>query len=242
MAYVGMDYFTQGPYQGLPDVFTTYQKYLNDAGTTNPGITGINTNLMYPYGQGGGDGGNPGTGFGRYGNLDPTSKKTIDRSTWGYVGDGSELVTDFDQGTYGFTSNPTDIYQDELGNWKTYEGANAYSLFNTRQPPGVLSLFTNKWDYPGGIKRGSGQGFFSQRDQAQKEHIEKIKKAQALAIQQKEERKRQEQLRSQVTAQANREARERVAGGEAPDYGHTETRSSSGWESSPFAQGGIVAL
>ena len=46
MAYVGMDYFTQGPYQGLPDVFTTYQKYLNDAGTTNPGITGINTNLM----------------------------------------------------------------------------------------------------------------------------------------------------------------------------------------------------
>ena len=51
MAYVGMDYFTQGPYQGLPDVFTTYQKYLNDAGTTNPGITGINTNLMYPYGQ-----------------------------------------------------------------------------------------------------------------------------------------------------------------------------------------------
>ena len=61
MAYVGMDYFTQGPYQGLPDVFTTYQKYLNDAGTTNPGITGINTNLMYPYGQGGGDGGNPGT-------------------------------------------------------------------------------------------------------------------------------------------------------------------------------------
>ena len=47
-------------------------------------------------------------------------------------------------------------------------------------------------------------------------------------------------LQAQVTAQANREARERVGRGEARDFGKTETRSSSGWESSPFKEGGMV--
>ena len=58
----------------------------------------------------------------------------------------------------------------------------------------------------------------------------------------KENAKRQESLQAQVTAQANREARERVGRGEAPDFGKTETRSSSGWESSPFAEGGLANL
>ena len=53
---------------------------------------------------------------------------------------------------------------------------------------------------------------------------------------------RQQTLQAQVTAQANREARERVGRGEARDYGKTETRASSGWESSPFAQGGLINL
>jgi hypothetical protein len=47
-------------------------------------------------------------------------------------------------------------------------------------------------------------------------------------------------LQSQVTTQANKEARERVSRGEERDYGKTETRASSGWESSPFNRGGMV--
>ena len=53
---------------------------------------------------------------------------------------------------------------------------------------------------------------------------------------------RQQTLQAQVTAQANREARERVGRGEARDYGHTQTRSSSGWRSDPMWKGGIVGL
>jgi len=49
-------------------------------------------------------------------------------------------------------------------------------------------------------------------------------------------------LQAQITAQANREARERVGRGEARDYGHTQTRSSSGWRSDPMWKGGIVDL
>ena len=41
-------------------------------------------------------------------------------------------------------------------------------------------------------------------------------------------------------AAANREAKQRVSRGEARDYGKTETRASSGWESSPFEKGGLV--
>ena len=52
----------------------------------------------------------------------------------------------------------------------------------------------------------------------------------------------QASLQAQVTAQANREARRRVSQGEARDYGKTETRASSGWESSPFAKGGLADL
>jgi len=52
----------------------------------------------------------------------------------------------------------------------------------------------------------------------------------------------QQTLQAQITAQANREARERVARGEAKDYGHTQTRSSSGWRSDPMWKGGIAGL
>ena len=56
------------------------------------------------------------------------------------------------------------------------------------------------------------------------------------------EQNRQASLQAQVTAQANREARRRVSRGKARDYGKTETRASSGWESSPFVKGGLVDL
>ena len=63
----------------------------------------------------------------------------------------------------------------------------------------------------------------------------KIREAEAAQAQ-------QQTLQAQVTAQANREARERVGRGEARDYGHTQTRSSSGWRSDPMWKGGIVDL
>ena len=56
------------------------------------------------------------------------------------------------------------------------------------------------------------------------------------------EKDRQASLQAQVTAQANKAAQQAIAGGAAPDYGKTETRASSGWESSPFAKGGLVDL
>ena len=59
-------------------------------------------------------------------------------------------------------------------------------------------------------------------------------------LEKQEAEKRQAQLQAQVTQQAYQEAERRVAGGEGRDYGHTETRSSSGWESSPFYEGGRV--
>jgi len=63
----------------------------------------------------------------------------------------------------------------------------------------------------------------------------KIQAAESAAAQ-------QESLQAQVTAQANREARERVGRGEARDYGHTQTRESSGWQSDPMRKGGIASL
>ena len=74
--------------------------------------------------------------------------------------------------------------------------------------------------------------------QKQLDHIKQvneIKEKERVAEQQK-----QEALQAQVTAQANKEARERVGRGEARDYGHTQTRSSSGWQNDPFKEGGMV--
>ena len=59
----------------------------------------------------------------------------------------------------------------------------------------------------------------------------------------RQEKEAQERaLQASITAQANREASRRVAGGEGRDYGHTQTRSSSGWRSSPFYQGGLATM
>ena len=86
------------------------------------------------------------------------------------------------------------------------------------------------------IKRGTYKK--SGWHQRQLDHINKVnenKEQERVAEQQK-----QEALQAQVTAQANKEAKERVDRGEARDYGKTETRDSSGWESSPFQEGGMV--
>ena len=69
--------------------------------------------------------------------------------------------------------------------------------------------------------------------------VEKIKQER---IKKKQEAEARAALQARVTAQANREAARRVARGEGRDYGHTETRASSGWRSSPFYQGGRVGF
>jgi len=69
------------------------------------------------------------------------------------------------------------------------------------------------------------------------------KAQQDLKLKQEREFDRPASLQSQVTSQANREARERVSRGEAKDYGKTETRASSGWKTgSPFVKGGLASL
>ena len=70
------------------------------------------------------------------------------------------------------------------------------------------------------------------RDWADQRRIKK-EKAEAAAA---------EALQKQITDQANQTARDLVAGGASPDWGKTETRSSSGWRSSPFAKGGLATM
>ena len=81
-----------------------------------------------------------------------------------------------------------------------------------------------------------GEGIGRLRAHIQARNLAKKK---AVMQQQVADAERQ-RLQAQVTAQANQQAARRVAGGEGRDYGHTETRASSGWESSPFAQGGLA--
>ena len=67
-----------------------------------------------------------------------------------------------------------------------------------------------------------------------------IEKAQDWADQRRIEKEKA--LQAQITAQANQTAKDLVAGGASPDWGKTETRSSSGWENSPFAKGGLATM
>jgi len=93
-------------------------------------------------------------------------------------------------------------------------------------------------------KRFKQQQLMNQRKQDMQQKIRQHEAAEAAK--QKAARdaaaEKQASLQAQVTAQANREARRRVSRGEARDYGKTETRASSGWESSPFEKGGLVDL
>jgi len=83
-----------------------------------------------------------------------------------------------------------------------------------------------------------GEGIGMIREKIQARNLAKKKAAMRQQVTDAE----QQRLQARVTAQANRGAAERVARGEARDYGHTQTRSSSGWRSDPFAKGGIARL
>jgi hypothetical protein len=86
------------------------------------------------------------------------------------------------------------------------------------------------------------QQLMNQRKQQMQQRIRQAEAAEAAKQKAAAEAAaaKQAALQAQVTAQANREAKQRVSRGEARDYGKTETRASSGWESSPFEKGGLV--
>ena len=86
----------------------------------NSGIT--NTQVAKPYiwppQQGGGGGG--GTGFGTWGDLDESSKKTFDKQVWGTTKPG---------GQKGWTSQPVTGYRNvKSGHYQTEEGKNINHL------------------------------------------------------------------------------------------------------------------
>jgi len=86
--------------------------------------------------------------------------------------------------------------------------------------------------------RAQSEGIGRIREQIQAQNLAKKKAAMRQQVVDAE----RQRLQAKVTAQANRGAAERVSRGEARDYGHTQTRSSSGWRSDPMAQGGLAYL
>ena len=84
------------------------------------------------------------------------------------------------------------------------------------------------------------QQIMNRRKQQMQEMIRQAEAAEAAKQKAAADAAEQNRQQAQVTAQANREAEERVSRGEAKDWGKTETRESSGWESSPFEKGGLV--
>ena len=102
--------------------------------------------------------------------------------------------------------------------------------------------FNIKTDYPLlGMAFGMPFGGFGTAYNRRKDK-KKAERELAALVQKQDEAKAQQTLQAQVTQQANKAAEQAVAGGAAPDYGKTQTRSSSGWRSDPMWKGGIVNL
>ena len=101
--------------------------------------------------------------------------------------------------------------------------------------------FNLKTDYPltslaFGMPFGMFGAAYNRRRDAKKAQEELT-----ALVQKQDEAKAQQTLQAQVTQQANKAAEQAVAGGAAPDYGKTQTRSSSGWDTGdPFYEGGRV--
>ena len=100
--------------------------------------------------------------------------------------------------------------------------------------------FNIKTDYPLlGMAFGMPFGGFGTAYNRRKDK-KKAERELAALVQKQDEAKAQQTLQAQVTQQANKAAEQAVAGGAAPDYGKTQTRSSSGWQNDPFKEGGRV--
>ena len=119
------------------------------------------------------------------------------------------------------------FYDDEKGTIIPNQRVRKTSMLPFSIPPMLMKWMKAK-------TQGEGIGMIREKIQAR--NLAKKKAAMRQQVADAE----QQRLQARVTAQANRGAAERVARGEARDYGHTQTRSSSGWRSDPFAKGGLA--
>jgi hypothetical protein len=120
----------------------------------NQEVEGIQTIVNTAPAIGGGSGGGDGqTGFGAFGNLDKSSKKTVMRDVW-----SEELGTAIPQ--------PIDIYQDSGGMWKTYEGKNPTHAGINAKPfiGGILESVMGIDQDPTKFKEGQIMGTYSDWD------------------------------------------------------------------------------
>ena len=154
------------------------------------------------------------------------------------------------QGTYrGITDPDKSVWQaikdENIGStmWERMIGASAplsERLSNWKDDFSIYGkAFAGDYIQNPKIQRFKQQQLMNRRKQNMQQRIRQGEAAEA-AKQKAAADAKQAALQAQVTAQANREAKQRVSRGEARDYGKTETRASSGWESSPFEKGGLV--
>ena len=128
--------------------YLTSQGLYNVGGEEAEGIETITATA--PTIGGGGGGGDGQTGFGLFGNLDKSTKKTVYRDVW-----SEELGMAIPQ--------PIDIYQDSGNLWKTYEGKNPTHAGLDKVKPligNVLSDFLGIEDE--GYQEGDIMGTYSE--------------------------------------------------------------------------------
>jgi len=128
--------------------------------------------------------------------------------------------------------------RDEYGNIKYGLSEEEQALMDRITGEGGFNIKTDypMFGYALGLPFGAFGTAYNRRKDAKKaqEELTQLVKTQ-------DEAKAQQTLQAQVTQQANKAAQEAVAGGAAPDYGKTQTRSSSGWDTGdPFYEGGRV--
>ena len=124
--------------------------------------------------------------------------------------------------------------KDEYGNIKYGLSEEEQALMDQLRMKQGFNLGTD-WPVFMGGPTGMFGAFYNRRKASKKAEQDL-----AALVKTQDETRAQQTLQAQVTQQANKAAQEAVAGGAAPDYGKTETRESSGWEQSPFYEGGRV--
>ena len=148
-----------------------------------------------------------------------TAPNIINQNLGGNGNDGGTTINRYDPNqNLGPNKDITDYEADAYGIGPTWSGQFAR-----------LKNAYNKIPTPFNIVR---MGIQKAQDWADQRRAEKAAEKAAAA----------EALQAQITNQANITARDLVAGGASRDYGKTETRDSSGWESSPFKKGGLATM
>ena len=149
-------------------------------------------------------------------------------------GGGAGIINVYDPNQNLGVSDLTDYEAEAYGIGPTFRGTlatlkDAYSRYS---PTGFITRKIKNW--------------WDEQQEQKNQIIQDDIRAQELAAREQQnlfEAQRAEQaLQQSVTHQANQEAARRIAQGEGRDYGHTETRASSGWERSPFKKGGLATM